>query len=198
MRHLIVARHNEQITWVNWLAMTAPTAWNVTVVNNGHTRPNVGREAGAYLWWILANYERLHPWDFYAFVQADPFPHCGDILDRLHDQPGGWQPLGDQLYDSDAMGLPHHAGLPVAMRYEQILDAPFPGQVQFYGGGQFMCRGSVLRLRPKSFYEQLAEIADDELTGGPWVLERLWACIFGRTAESHHAVSPCEPRGVLT
>lgn len=198
MRHLIVARHNEQITWVGWLAMTAATPWNITVVNNGHTRPNLGREAGAYLWWINGNYERLRPWDVYAFVQADPFPHCAQIVDRLHDVPGGWQPLGDVLYDSDELGLPHHAGLPVGLRYEQIIGDRFPGRVQFYGGGQFMCRGAVLLHRPKSFYEQLAVVADDEASGGPWVLERLWACIFGRAAESHRAVGAVEPRGVLT
>lgn len=191
MRHLIVARYNEPLTWLSWL-LTAGAPYMVTVVNNGSHRPNEGREAGAYLWWILRNYERLHPYDLYAFVQADPFPHCEQIVDRLQDQPGGWQPLGDWLYESDGYGGPHHPGLPVQATYGRIFGEQFTGTVKFYAGGQFMCRGSVLLNRPRSFYERLSVIANDEANGGPWVLERLWARVFGRDADSHHRAEGAE------
>lgn len=195
MRHLIVAQHSEPLTWVEWLARTSGP-WTVNVVSNGTHRPNVGREAGAYVWWILKNYERLQPWDFYGFVQADPFPHCDDIRARLLDEPGGWQPLGSHMYESDANGGPHHAGLPVGQRYSELVGAPFPGTIRFYAGGQFLCRGTALLRKSRQFWQQLAEVADDEATGGPWVLERLWAPIFGRDAASHHGMQPVERKAV--
>lgn len=177
MKHLIVAHYREPMPWLPWVAIS-PGPWAIHVVSNGVHRPNVGREAGAYLWWILGNYDRIRPHDSYAFVQADPFPHCADIIDRLNDPVLGWRPFGDLLFDSQADGRPHHGGLPVGRRFEEITGEVFPGNVKAYAGGQFACRGVELLAKPRGYWESLAVIADDEATGGPWVLERLWAVVF--------------------
>lgn len=188
MRHLIVAHHNESLLWLPWIVRT-PTPFAVHVVSNGTHRPNTGREAGAYLWWLVENYDALVPDDVYAFVQGDPFPHCPDLFDRLQADVDSWAPLSNLHVHSDADGGPHHHGLPIGEAYQELVGEPFPADgVEFWAGGQWMAPGKVLVSHQRSFFEDLAELADwtsdvevpagMPAIGGPWVLERLWETLL--------------------
>lgn len=181
MRHLIVAHHHEYLLWLAKVAVL-DRPYAIHVVSNGLHRPNTGREAGAYLWWILDNYDRLVDDDVYAFVQGDPFAHCFELCKALEQDVDGFTPLADFIADSDATGLPHHAGLPIAAWYEHLTGETFPtGGITFGAGAQWMAPGRVLSRRPRDFYEALVELADwqsGDMCGGPWVLERLWEAIL--------------------
>ncbi len=189
MNTLVVARWNEDVSWT----ADVPPSWRVDVVRKDIVPgdgdlPNVGREPGSFLWWIVTSYAAIAPAALYAFVQGDPFPHCPSLPAALHHAAERgverFEPLtGDRSHPlqvfSDATGLPHHAGLPVAARYEQWLDRPFPGEVGFWAGGQFIVTGKAILDRDSNWY---ARVLDDVLAGPeavPWVLERLWPTIFG-------------------
>jgi hypothetical protein len=84
---LVVARHAEDIAW------TAAVPFPVLVYNAGDPigppadhvavipRPNVGREAGAYLRHIVSRFHLLA--DLTVFCQGHPFDHCPDFLARI-------------------------------------------------------------------------------------------------------------------
>jgi hypothetical protein len=96
-REIVIARHREPIAW------TAAVPYPVRIYNAGppveppasHVRvidrPNLGREAGAYLTHIVRRYHRLA--ELTCFVQADPWDHCecaDEFLARLalrYDEP---------------------------------------------------------------------------------------------------------------
>jgi hypothetical protein len=191
VNHLVVAHHTEYLLWLSKVAIVGPEPWTLNVVTNGFHRPNTGREAGAYLWWLTRNHDRIDPDDTYAFVQGDPFAHCYDLTDRLRtlDVSAGWVPLSDLHVHTHADGSPHHAGLPVAAWYEQLTGEPFPPDgYDFWAGGQFAVSGKTLLRYTADDYAALADLAGwvsdvavppgTPQIGGAWVLERLWEVIF--------------------
>lgn len=172
-KHLIVGRYNENIDWTYDF-----DDWAVHVVTNGQDRPNIGREPGMFLWWIVKNYSKLKDDSLYAFVQGDPFPHCKDLAERLGSDINGFLALGNTIVTSDSEGKPHHPGLPVKECFEKWIGKEFPGEVEFTAGGQFVVSGEAIKLRNKQFYEDLeAEMSEGEK---PWVLERLWKYVLAR------------------
>jgi hypothetical protein len=188
---LVVARWNEDLDWT----ADVPSAWRVAVVQKD-IQPgdgdmlNMGREPGSFLWWIDTHYDVVESEALYGFVQGDPFPHCPLLFQALdlaaEHGVERFQPLtGDRSHPlevfSDGTGLPHHAALPVAEWYELLLSRPFPGEVGFWAGGQFVVTGKALLDRPRDWYASL--LADAMCVESlPWVLERLWPSIFGGEA----------------
>ena len=164
---IVVARYTEDTSWADGL-----DAW---IVQKDTDLPNRGREPSSFVWAILQAYERLE--GTWAFVQGNPFDHCPDLLARINDPVSGYVPLGSWHTTSDAEGRPHHLGVPVGMYYEAWLGRPFPGEVRFTAGGQFMVTADVIRKHPREFYQRLY---DDLMRGGlvPYAAERLWPVIF--------------------
>jgi hypothetical protein len=183
VRHLIVAHYNEPLLWLSQVAKSKHP-WAIHVVSNGVHRPNTGREAGAYIWWIRENYRHIEPMGVYAFLQGDPYPHCANIIDELNvDLVPRWATFADHIAHSDADGSPHHAGLPIAEWHKDLTGRDFPaGGIKFGAGAQFMTKGVELQRFLPPYWDQLAERADwdagTSMCGGPWVLERLWAEIL--------------------
>ena len=179
MRHLIVAAYDEPLDWLVRMWDQRDT-WIVQVIVNGNHRQNVGREAGAYLWWIINQYDRLQPHDVYAFVQGDPFHHEPDIIVNLQQNVETWCPLGGYAFETDRFGSPDHPGLPVGEIFERVMGEPWPPGciIRARAGAQFMVTGHTLMQHRLQFYQDLLRVVFDEPTA-PWVLERLWAPIFG-------------------
>ena len=82
----IIARYNEDITWVKDLK------GDVLVYNKGENyiwdfpkidAENYGRESETYVRAIIENYDKLDQYDEFALMQGHPFDHCSDILERL-------------------------------------------------------------------------------------------------------------------
>lgn len=187
---LVVARWREDLDWLEHV----PAGWVCSVVQKRDAEdgpgdvPNVGREPASFLWWITRGWDDIAPAALYGFVQGDPFPHCPDLLGCLERAAArgvdGFEPLaGDRSHPlqvlSDGVGNPHHAGLPVAFWYEKWLGRPFPGEVGFWAGGQFVVTGEALLGRPRRWYERVLDDVVSRPDPLPWVLERLWPVIFG-------------------
>jgi UDP-galactopyranose mutase len=82
MYKVIVARFNEDISWINDNCEKD----NFIIINNGDDninfknvikRDNFGRDPGCYLYYIITNYYNLS--DYTLFLQADPFIHMLNI-----------------------------------------------------------------------------------------------------------------------
>jgi glycosyltransferase involved in cell wall biosynthesis len=96
---------------------------------------------------------------------------------------------------SGGNGAPHHAGIPVAERYEEWLGRKWPGAVRFAPGGQFMADGRTIRQHPKALYERLLSVMADEWN--PWVMERLWPTLLEPPRENLATFS-CQATPVTT
>jgi hypothetical protein len=161
MRYLVVARHREDLGWLDKL----PDGWEPMVVEKGRDLPNTGREATSYLWAIEMLYDSLEDDDIVAFVQGDPFDHCPDLLARLPVRVrsfdphgvGGFLDFGTAYQPTFADGSSHHPGIPVRAAYEKWLNRPWPGHVMFTGGAQFAVSGTMLKKRPVDWYRDLAK-----------------------------------------
>ena len=104
---LLIARYREDLTWLE----DVPVDFEVVVLNKGEALPllrnnveiipsdNVGREAEAYVNYIVRNYEDLP--DRIIFTQGDPFEHSPFFLDLIEEFKSwqGFQPLTLQFKD---------------------------------------------------------------------------------------------------
>jgi hypothetical protein len=181
---LVVARFNEDTAWTR----KVKKPWRVEVLTKGEHLPNVGREATTF----LAAMEALYDTDGYlAFAQGNPLPHCAvwNVLRPVN----GFTWMGDPRYTSDADGNPWHPGLPVKSFCEQHI-GPFPGQVRFAAGGQFIIPAHLLRTHPRTKYGELYQAVVDE-PQGPWVMERLWQVLFNNGVSTHSAQEAGSDRG---
>lgn len=167
MKTLVVARHKENVDWAH------RTGWLPLVVTKGVHVPNEGREGASFLFAMEKLYGRIGP---FAFVQGNPFDHAPNLHAELGSYRAGFMWLGDASYVAEADGSPSHPGLPVRERYEAWTGKPWPGQVLFAAGGQFVIDGRMLRKKPRAFYRELRDQSGHGET--PWVLERLWEAIF--------------------
>ena len=168
---LVIAQHHENVRW----AENLPSGWEPWVVTKDRDVPNEGREASSFLWAMRQLRGRTGT---SAFVQGNPFHHEPDLLGKLRPS-NRFRWLGHP-HLSTADGGPHHVGLPVKARFEKWTGKPFPGEVWFAAGGQFILPLAMLRNRPAVWYENLqAQACEDE---NPWVLERLWGLMLGGEA----------------
>ena len=94
---LIVARYNENLDWLNSLVETESWIRNVIIFNKGLDNiklskktkniikiknvPNIGREGGTYLNYIITNYKCLP--EKLWFIQGDPFDHSPDFFNMM-------------------------------------------------------------------------------------------------------------------
>ena len=176
-RVIVIARFNEDVSWIKGL----PDGWIPRVVQKGVDMPNEGREPGSFHWAIVEHYDEIHPEDTWAFVQGNPFDHCRELFTRLQSPIGAYTALGDAWHVTNGDGCPAHCGLPVEQKHREWIGGPFPVNVSFVAGGQFMVRGEVILRRPKDYYRNLMQdIAVDQ---NAWVAERLWGELFAPVKE---------------
>lgn len=174
MKHLIVARHQEDIGWLD-----DAEGWRLCVVQKGADLPNEGREASSYFWAIHRLYGTLGPDDVVACVQADPFPHCPDLLAELEQETTGYRPLGNWQVVCDKDGAPHHPGLDLDPVYRRWVGGDPPSQYVFTAGAQFTVPARLILRRPDNYWRNMVKRMDGN---GPWQMERLWPYLFSEGA----------------
>ena len=168
MLTLVVARYNEDLSWLSLVRGA-----NIVVVNKSAIG-NTGREASSYLWFIVKHWPYLD--GDYVFCQGDPLAHCPDFLEAIHTERRTFGPI----VECDLTGAPHHPGLRIgdfadAANLTQplvrlaVADAP----LQFVSGAQFKRSAAEIKFRPRFFYEKLWQLCD-HFPDGPWIMERLW------------------------
>lgn len=172
MLTLVVARHNEDITWVNQLHC------NVVILSKSELL-NAGREASSYAWFMWKNYDSLQ--GDYVFCQGNPFDHCPDFIKGVSNRRRHyglycqWPEChqgADMLSGSDIIDfvstLAVHTGVWIDVNMARFY---------FCNGAQFRVSADEIRVRSKEFYEKLYYISIS-IPKAPWAMEALWGHII--------------------
>lgn len=169
-KHLIVARHLEDTSWVDLI-----DGWEPLVVTKGQDMPNEGREASSYFWAIHRLYPHLEPDSQVACLQGHPFDHCADLVEQLAQPAGSFRALGWWDVKCGPDGAPHHPGLDLDPCYRRWVGGTPPTVYEFVAGAQFVVPGRLILRRPDNYWRNMVK----RMTGnGPWVMERLWPYLF--------------------
>jgi hypothetical protein len=210
MRHTVIARYTEDVSWVDVLLRTPHTIVNKGQPLNNNASvmnvENVGREAESYLQFIILNYEKLQDMaDDIVFCQADPIDHVehaivgfepkgfntrsGNITDFaqfLNTYPPVKQftPLGS-WYSCNEFALPHWSFPEQLAKYcKRELHIDLPGNtIWFVAGAQFIVPVQSILQHPRIFYEHLLRQCHT-CEYMPYMLERVWSYIFTYTPAS--------------
>jgi hypothetical protein len=182
---VVVARYREDISW---LSDPVFKRYNVCVYNkyeqSGLVLPNVGRESHTYVHHIVQNFDKLA--DVTAFVQGDPFYHCGTIIKDMHDLPfvKKFEPFSHHKpggYICDLDGVPHHRGLSLRSDYQFLFQKPpVSPSIRFFPGAMFAVPREFIRAQGLEFYKRLlARLCDPSEKPLGYSMERMWPLILG-------------------
>lgn len=167
MNHLIVARYQEDVSWVDTIE-----GWTPLVVTKDVDLPNEGRECSSFFFGIASVYTKLGPEDRVACVQGNPFEHCPDLEVGLA-QTERFVPLGNWHTTCDLEGNPHHPELPIRDYWRDWIGTDPPDALSFTAGGQWIADADVILARPADDYRRMVGEMSRPLA--PWVMERLWS-----------------------
>ena len=182
-KKIIVARYNEDVYWAKHVNFA-----DVIIYNKGEDDipgairlPNVGRESGAYLRFIIDNYDDISPSTLYFFLQGNPFEHGVD-LEKIEK---AYTPceLGAIRWLESTSGVSNKyfpSGLPVKEFCEMIfVESPFESDTHsICGGALFCCYGLNIKKRCKQFYEFLNMYAESLNPLEGHIMERIWKYIM--------------------
>ena len=183
-KKIIVARYNEDVSWTKHIDFA-----KVIIYNKGEDEipgaiplPNVGRESGTYLRFIIDNYDDISPSTLYFFTQGNPFVHGVDVQ-RIRDT---YTPcsLGQISWLESTIGVSNKyfpSGLPVKEFCEMVfVDSPFGEENSHVinGGAIFSTYGLNIKNRCKEFYEFLNMYAQSLNPLEGHVMERIWRYIL--------------------
>ena len=168
---LVLARWEEDIEWSGDVSKYRD--WVVDVVQKGVHCPDMGKEAGGYLHWIVRNYYDLQKYDSVCFSQAWPFDHVPYM--HLRDVTE-FTPLGDL-----ALAEPEESWLDFTLEdvVELYLKEPYPDEnVMFPMGACFIVPVGKILSRSCSTYKALYDFVMQTPELHSHVLERMWPIIF--------------------
>jgi len=153
--HYVIARYNEDISWADDL--------DKTVIQKGVDMPNLGREAGSYLLFIVNNYEKLN--GQYYFLQGNPFEH--GYPDKKFTRTSS--PTENPQYTSAKEKLHLHwlcdkLMLPIKPNYKYIV------------GANFLVTAEELKQYTYKWYVNAFNLSLQHRVA--WELERLWLTIY--------------------
>jgi hypothetical protein len=185
---VIVARYNEDVTWVKDIQYktiiynkngSSNITTEIVLETNESTDsqydypmeeddeinifeydlPNVGREGHTFFYHIVKNYDNLP--EYLAFVQGNPFDHCPNFKNIVND------------FDFKTEFLPLGVLHELTMEYESINE-----QVESFGktigfnisfpiymtpGAQYIISRRLIKNRPLEFYEKILESLSHEI-----------------------------------
>jgi hypothetical protein len=207
MNHVVVARYKEDISWLNhvnraenlvtvyekfdvpedkYIRLTEDYGYRKHAINHVML-PNIGNEAHTYLHHIvhMYYYSKLNSHDVNSrifFVQGHPFDHSPEALDYINGTKqisANYETMCNWVTTTDAVGMPHHAGLPVGRYYQEIFGKELQHELRFGAGAQFVVTHEAIMSRPLDFWKKLLRMSEDTSTA-PFVFERLWHVFFGQ------------------
>ena len=183
-KKLIVARYNENISWTRQVDFA-----DVIIYNKGADEipgaillPNVGRESGTYLRFIIDNYDSLEKDDLYFFLQGSPFEHYMSFEDLKGCN--GPQYFGRKFIEvSEGITSPYFPiGFPGKKFCDMFfLENPFPSENQYVPviyGANFCASGEMIKKRCKEFYQFLDIYAQTLNPIEGHIMERIWVYIL--------------------
>lgn len=192
-RELVVAHHDEKLTWLN----RVPPGFRVTVYTKGRDPsvgiplPNLGREAHTYLHHLVEHYEALPP--LLVFAQGAPFDHVPDLVRILHRIDAGTLDVhaflgmglladcddaaGDRLFRTWSKNE-NGRGLPMDSFWREAIGGDVPAAFPFFAGAHFAVTAVQVRQRPRDDYRRLRDLST-AMPDAPHCFERSWPEVFG-------------------
>ena len=176
--HLVIALYNEDLDWINQFDFT------YTIYNKGNTNipsislPNTGRESDTFLNYILDNYNNLP--NTIAFLQGNPFSHCGNFIQRLKEYNSNeLEGLDGGLHYNKIDGCPTHCGLRIAEIYQKLFYTNiYPNEVYFTTGAQYIVPKRYIINKTYNWWKYAYDVHQEYIDDSPWIYERLWPYIF--------------------
>lgn len=202
-KHLIVARYNEPLNWLNLFSdydkiyvYDKSSDENRECLNGISDKSNiiytklnnVGREGHTYLWHIIQNYNKLG--DFNIFTQGEPFDH---LVKKQRTSPEYFRKVSDQYLKSgnkfQGFGTKHYiwyVGLGgkrndiLKRLHGELFTNSFVEDYKFNNGGIFGVTKDVIINRTIKFYQHIMNtpMSTHINPHEGFVLERLWVLIF--------------------
>ncbi len=173
MKYLIIARWNEDLTWVE----DVPEEWTPLVVYKDVCVPNEGRESSSYIYGLERLLDGLTATDTVAFMQGYPWHHCDHAVECLDGPMNGFTYLGDWIVECDKNGQPNHPDLDIGGAYDRWVGGDRPRSFQFVAGAQWVMPASHALKYDHQYYQDLFQWANED-EKAPWILERLFPYIF--------------------
>ncbi len=191
---LVVARYNEDLTWINDAQQQNP-AMNVYIYNKSNTPvegvygpymyqwlPNQGNEAETYLYHMIqialrkgSDYDGVT-----LFVQGRPYDHVfQEHLYRLIRNPElvrDFEWLAYHKLDCKVSNQCHHGGLPIAPFYKDLMGKDIEDYFHFGVGGMFAVDRDIIWNVGLERLERARELVlTTYRSNEPWcILERTW------------------------
>ena len=185
-RHLVVARFNEDIKWLNGITSVD----KIFLYNKGEKTdfesvelPNINREAHTYIYHIVNNYEDLA--DLTFFCQGNPFDHMPDSITPVN--------ISEKIYEFDVTSagkVPFYTkgmsgcddGVTTAL-YRELFEGSV-SSTAFSPGAQWVVSRDNIKSKTLDFYTKIWENLqidrrswNDTLYNG-WSFESMWCYIF--------------------
>lgn len=204
MFELIVARYNENIDWIKNIDNTKYKIIVYNKIDGENIIPNRGREAYAYFYHIIKNYDSLA--DMIAFVQAGwndkrKISRGVNIINDLNNivEKIDYRHLADRhKISNDKYGNPN-GKLDLWWYWNELFETKCPDKIYFSPFSMFCCSKEIILIRSKAFYEKCLSLCDVEsdlkhhqtnttrpninksiLHQSPWAFERLFNYIFSK------------------
>lgn len=190
---IVVAKYNEDISWLDKVRFTKKTVYNKGIDNVPHAinLPNIGRETQTYFHHIVENYNNLPTWTL--FTQANPFDHVKDIESIINNLPMSLSEAKINVNDgayffsnghfrvpitSQSNGSPHHRPeLEIDELYGLLFDKEPPTEYTFTAGCIFLASKEIILKNSKEFYQKCLKITETR-KNAPWEFERMMQYIF--------------------
>lgn len=203
-KDLIIARYNENISWVNKIDKTK---FNIIIYNKGDELKdyenirllNFGRESETYLHHIINNYENIS--EHTIFLQGNPLEHITSLSDfgykdvqKFCDyQNYDYEKCSDYLADflnsytfnDDLVMLStKHSDMGYIDEKNKLINLlSLNNQIDYFTpGAQFIIDRNLIKNKPLKFWIKLynltkpnSDVCHVQL---PYILERLWVNIF--------------------
>ena len=209
---IVIARYHENLDWINEMDQTNIIIYNKSEVplENAINRPNEGRDVETFLYHIIENYENLS--DYVIFLQGNPFDHLNLKGEKIN-QHNLQNKINELIYSKEKINVklltPHveyhwyNPGLHKEKYYSLFFNSPFPKELYFSAGCQYIVSKKNILCRPKKFYEKLRtmllqskvlsfNISHFDPTGdnsfdihriNGWTVERMFSYIFNDEIE---------------
>jgi hypothetical protein len=178
---LVVARYNEDLSWVKDINIPH------IIYNKGEEildetlnikiLPNIGRESNTYLHYIIEYYNNLP--ENIIFSQGNPFPHCNNFKEMIqnYELNNSVYNLSHWMVTEDLEGRPHAYGYGMVPMLNNLGIPLTVSNFIFPAGAQFIVnKKSILNKSLIWWKETLYKHDKNELS--PWIFERLWPIIF--------------------
>ena len=183
---LVVARHNEDVSWLNEI-----TGCDVEIVEKGRHVPNIGREASSYLWWMRENVGK-YPEGMIYFLQGGSTEHRHNLVEYLNSPlaefPFYWLPGPFWVTDGRRNPMfPDELPLPITELWEDLSGCGDFASCYYVPHALFGCSSALLRRKTVGSYGTAYKLLTEDyavestpladtsfMQRGPWAMERLW------------------------